>query len=375
MPSRSQKPYSLTHGRPSSARWVGECEENAQSGRERNGAGSGLNPYAYVGSNPLTNIDPLGLYQSDVHYYLTFFLAMTAGIDYVAARTIALAAQFIDDNPNTQPVDETSTATVVLSATKNQDALKKYHFVLPGPTDGDVTRHSSTQLDALLGYAQNASTKCAQFQFLGEYLHTFEDTFSHRDYQNVPYSATRAIFFMQAGIGHGEHGSNPDYTFNHEGKDEFAVIAGAIYPSFVRRQWNVNEDRTVKMEEEVFNLLLQYGNPAKVKTWDEVKAILHCPESIQKCFNQIQEIELHPHIVGRTPDDFPKKIALLQDALKTWGYTTADGSEIDLGRGGNSGYNADAAMKARENDLKDAQGNPLKQEDYSGAILKAEPAK
>jgi hypothetical protein len=48
-------------------------------------------------------------------------------------------------------------------------------------------------------------------QLFGEYLHTFEDTFAHRDQENNPYDAT----LLSLGVGHGAGGENPDYTYNH----------------------------------------------------------------------------------------------------------------------------------------------------------------
>ena len=59
------------------------------------GTVDGLNPYLYVGNNPLNKVDPYGLYQTDMHYYMTYFLAITAGIDSDNARRIALATQFV----------------------------------------------------------------------------------------------------------------------------------------------------------------------------------------------------------------------------------------------------------------------------------------
>ena len=56
-------------------------------------------------SDPLNKIDPTGLYQSDIHYYMTFFLAVAAGMDVGDARVVALAAQYVDDNPLTEPMN------------------------------------------------------------------------------------------------------------------------------------------------------------------------------------------------------------------------------------------------------------------------------
>ena len=66
------------------------------------GLGGGMNPYSYAANSPLTNIDPLGLYEEDIHYYMTYFLARAAGVDARMAYIIATGAQYVDDNPDTQ---------------------------------------------------------------------------------------------------------------------------------------------------------------------------------------------------------------------------------------------------------------------------------
>jgi hypothetical protein len=69
-------------------------------------------------------------------------------------------------------------------------------------------------------------SECQRVQFFGEYLHTFADTFSHRDSDNAPYGYR---------LGHLSANHDADQTFNI-------------------REFQRNEARTFEMELEVFNL-------------------------------------------------------------------------------------------------------------------------
>jgi RHS repeat-associated protein len=325
------------------------------------GLAAGINPYAYVSNDPLTRVDPLGTYQSDIHYYMTFFLATVAGIDHRTASTIATAAQYIDDNEDTRPLDDSNWLTKVGSVFVNQERLLSYHFVLsnadgktdPASNNSDVSNPTSFQLEDLLQASQNAPTQCGRFQFLGEYLHAFEDTFSHRDENNIPYDA---LTFGQ-GLGHGPDGHHPDYTYNHTTGDLLGF-----------GDWNVNESRTLEMEKEVFAILQGYGDPGKAKDFSEI-----LPTLVKFNAFKADEEGSWSDEDGKVPSIYDK-IAILNQALVDLGYTGYDlrwwnGAPGTKDTRPANSYSEDEAKQHRENYLLNADRTPLNQADFPGTIL------
>ena len=316
----------------------------------------GPDAYLYAQDDPLNKIDPSGLYQSDIHYYMTFFLAMAAGISYDDARTIVLATQYVDNNPITQPLDETNILTIMMSPLWNQNQLARYHFVLwetdsTGKTafskDTGIKNPNSTQLNNLQGASNNAPTNCAKLQLFGEYLHAFEDTFAHRDRDNVPYGVNN-------GFGHGlSEGSHPDYTY-----DDAPNVTGPL-------SWHVRADRTLEMEKEVFEKLKGLGGKNKVMDWDkDVKQIV-------EEFNAIHEDE-------GDNQKFAEKFKKLNQTLEAWNYQALNNDNsvraIDLSmndqdKPGLDSYDITQAEKNRIKNLCDKNGKRLKVDSYPGTIL------
>ena len=64
-------------------------------------ASGSLNFYAYVGNSPILKTDPLGLYEREVHYDLTLWLALQVGFSKQSAEAIAAGNQGLDDNIGT----------------------------------------------------------------------------------------------------------------------------------------------------------------------------------------------------------------------------------------------------------------------------------
>ena len=263
----------------------------------------GPDAYLYAGGDPLNRIDPTGLYQEDMHYYMVFFLALAAGLDYEPARITALASQYVDDNPITKPLDDANTLTTVGSIFKNHRQLLWYHFTLSDDKGTTLPQYAndnvnsvvgnlSPQLNNLLNASRlgNPAQPCAEYQFLGEFLHSYLDTFSHRDKDNRPFDAISA----KLGIGHGLAGSEPDYTY-----DEDMPILGNM-PDPEVPYWDKREYRSLQGEKAVYEFLTRYGAKPAV-SFKEIEKVL-------ERFNATRE----------SGSNSPDKFDLLQNHLNKW---------------------------------------------------------
>ncbi len=270
------------------------------------GIAAGFNTYVYVKNDPLNRIDPLGLYDEYVHYYMTYFLAVTAGLSEDEAEIVARATQYVDDNPITNPIPSKREALEALArptlvgrisgigqeVKETYDALRNYHFTLDyddeTKTDGDaphrgnetyedyvrrrVENPDSAQLQRLRNAALSFDNTChaglpryrepnepteaeIKAQLYGEYLHAFEDTFAHRDNTNNPLSILNSTGLL----GHGLLFHRPDHTYN-----QFYTLSNT------QGYWRYNELRTLQMEQEVFTKLVADFGTMPVVTWEEL---------------------------------------------------------------------------------------------------------
>ena len=128
------------------------------------GFGGGINQFAYVRNSPTGKVDPSGLYERDVHYSLTRYLAMQNGcFSSEGAERIAAGDQGTDDNPVTAPGFGRDFANSYYHAL-NPDAQ-------PGVGPGPMLPN--------LPYSGP--------EYFGRYLHYLQDTFSHSGYTNSTY--------------------------------------------------------------------------------------------------------------------------------------------------------------------------------------------
>lgn len=180
--------YGYRYYNPSTGRWPS---------RDPIEEAGGANLYTFVGNNAANRIDELGLYEIDVHYYLTAWLASKVPcINSGDSVAIARATQGVDENSATSPGYG--------SSERQRDVNARYHALHPGPQGGPEDAHMAE-------LRNTAFSNCDPSAF-GIYLHYLQDTFSHQGFTDPEW-------------GHGRAGHNPDKTANDVGKASRMAVA------------------------------------------------------------------------------------------------------------------------------------------------------
>jgi RHS repeat-associated protein len=213
------------------------------SGKQQGGA----NLYAYCEGDPVNSVDPTGLYEIDVHQFLTRFLAEQAG--FANAQNIGV---------ETQRLDEDNRDARYGPMTINLPNMKKYHF---------VTR------DRLWTLAAQIRPGGSERE-IGEFLHAQEDTYAHSTgvgnrnwdyYGNLRFYNLR-IFENGQLLGHGPKGHAPDHTWRDPNKA--MVMARRVYEDlkYIKAHGNYDSEGWFAMTDPPYPSQ-ENGDPV----WDGVK--------------------------------------------------------------------------------------------------------
>jgi hypothetical protein len=254
----------------------------------------------YVGNDPANATDPTGLYQEDVHFYMTYYIALAIGLgDYQSLYTrdnrqvseayvIAWADQFTDVHTRTEPIrlGETARLSVMIGLAEetrgpfgfidgvqmvlSAEARKRqaYHFPLdPGETSVSAGSKAATK-------RLNAGIKMNDLMRTGIGLHTYQDSWSHEGFE--PY------------LGHWSH--DPDYAWLR--MDKAMSMAEATYDKLAEYMQKAHGKAPLKKWKDIeatVKKLLQEHNPndSEDHDWRDAywrQAIIHDFDPLRMSF-------------------------------------------------------------------------------------------
>jgi len=158
--------------------------------------------YDYAYCSPLVNIDPFGLYSSDVHYDYTFGIAKGVGYSECAAKKIAQADNNIDIKYN--PLNPWKV---------NEKKRGLWHFP------------SEQRVNEVLYSAFNS----CDLATLGEALHVLQDSYSHAGYRPK--------------WGHVWTPTPDDVKVDPKKTDRVVKETMRIFEAFEKKCWDITRDK------------------------------------------------------------------------------------------------------------------------------------
>jgi hypothetical protein len=203
-------------------------------------------------------------FEADVHYGLTQWLALQAGYDELAARTIAVGDQRVDSG-DMQYVGPVLAYACVARDDPRSASARDHHYPstgkLPGaPEQRAVQAGGDAARKAALEVLKIPPGQAAYMLFkLGEALHILQDSWSHQGVADIPKPA-EAVFACDATRAWAHPAARGGWS-SHK-----ADLTGA---------WPAD---TLAMAKAVYDILTQYpmlpGTPRQARSWGEIRPLL-----------------------------------------------------------------------------------------------------
>ena len=169
--------YGYRYYQPQTGRWLS---------RDPLGEDGGVNVYGFVGNNTIGQIDPTGLFEIDVHYYLTYFLARQTGcFDPWEAKKVAEGNQQADEDTRYAPGQgkwHSHSIRLDQIGAEQRRLHEEYHALTP--KENHPRNLKKLMDEAAIECKDKDRRKLLPDKLMafGRYLHYIQDMYSHQDY-------------------------------------------------------------------------------------------------------------------------------------------------------------------------------------------------
>jgi RHS repeat-associated protein len=191
--------------------------------------------FDFVAQNPVRFKDPDGRYEKDMHYGVVLYLFKSAGHKEREAKEIAEYNQFVDESPQTEPLQTPILSGRIPLSTGMNDTTNRnrafFHFVGSTKTKAVTAAEQLAKqrlVDALTNWqgksasatrspANDLQNTFAKME-VGAAGHAYLDTWSHEDFTAYPVeSINKRTGSLRPDVGHAdaaEEGHAPDRPYN-----------------------------------------------------------------------------------------------------------------------------------------------------------------